>query len=209
MILSTQTLPEGYFQKYEINLAKDKRLAILLNVLGFIIFVLTFVLLVFFIRWMRPGTLTSGYSLKVNFSTLWELLVLILLVAFNLAFHELIHGFFFWVFTRSKPVYALHLAYAYAAAPDWYIPVRQYWIIGLAPLVIIDAMGLLLILAAPLSWLLIIVFLVTLNTGGAVGDLFIISQLLRVTPDCIVRDTGDGVCFFEPRQPSSNHGREL
>ena len=209
MILSTQTLPEGYFQTYEINLAKDKRLAILLNVLGFIIFVLTFVLLVFFIRWIRPGILISGFYLKGNLSTLWDLLVLIIFVAFNLAFHELIHGFFFWVFTRSKPVYALHLAYAYAAAPDWYIPVRQYWIIGLAPLVIIDAIGLLLILAAPASWLLIIVFLVTLNTGGAIGDLFIISRLLRVTPDCLVRDKGDGVCFFEPRRPSSNQGREV
>lgn len=199
MLSSTRTLPEGYFQTYEINLAKNKRLAVLLNVAGFIIFVLTFVLLVLFLRWTRPELLIGAFTLKGDLSAILGLAGLILLTVLNLTLHELIHGFFFWVFTRSKPVYALHLAYAYAAAPDWFIPVRQYWIIGLAPLVTLDAIGLLLILMAPAAWLLTIVFLITLNTGGAVGDLWITGHLLRVSPACLVKDIGDGVCFFEPR----------
>jgi hypothetical protein len=204
MLFSTKALPDGYIQTHEIDLAKNKGLAILLNILGFIIFVLTFIILVLFTRWVRPGQLTGPFAISGGLTTVGQLLGLIVLVALNLALHELIHGFFFWVFTRSKPVYALHLAYAYAAAPDWFIPVRQYWIIGLAPLVIIDSASLLLILVVPASWLLTIVFLVTLNTGGAVGDLLITSYLLRSSPACLVKDQGDGVRFFEPRLPPSN-----
>jgi hypothetical protein len=194
----TQTLPDGYALSSEIDLAKNKGLAILLNVIGFFLFFLTFILLVLFARWIRPGLLTGSLSLNGDLRTVGKALGLIVLVALNLALHELIHGFFFRVFTGSKPIYALHLAYAYAAAPGWFIPVRQYWIIGLAPLVLIDAAGLLLIFVAPASWLLTIVFLVTLNSGGAVGDLLIISHLFRASPAGLVQDAGDRVHFFEP-----------
>ena len=204
MISATQNLPVGYFQTREIDLAKNKGLAILLNIIGFFLFILTFIILILFARAVRPGQLTGSFAIKANLTTIGQLLGLVVLVALNLALHELIHGFFFWVFTRSSPVYALRLAYAYAAAPDWFIPVRQYWVIGLAPLVVIDVLGLLLIFVAPASWLWIIMLLVTLNTGGAVGDLLITSHLLRASPACLVRDTGDGVRFFEPCLGPSN-----
>jgi hypothetical protein len=72
--------------------------------------------------------------------------VLIGTVALSFTIHELIHGVFFWVFTRNRPVFALCLFYAYSAAPNWYIPARQFMIIALGPLVIIGAIGMLLIL---------------------------------------------------------------
>lgn len=198
MISSTQTLPDGYIQTHEINLAKNKVLAVILNVVGFFIFFFSNVLLRSFANWVRPGLLSSTYTFTVNLSTIGQLLALLALVALILVVHELIHGFFFWMFTRSKPIYALHLAYAYAAAPDWFIPFRQYWIIGLAPLVIIDAIGLLLILLTPTSWILPVIFLVALNTGGAIGDILITARLFRLSPACLVKDSGAGVCFFEP-----------
>lgn len=195
---TTQTLPDGFKKTYEINLAKNKGLAILLNIVGLILFMVIFALLILLAYWVRPG-FSSGFIQNIGImSSLWLLLVLIVLIAFTLVLHELIHGFFFWLFTHSKPIYALHLAYAYAAAPDWFIPIRLYWIIGIAPLLIIDAAGLLLIFVVPVSWLLAIIFLITLNTGGAVGDLLVLSHLLRVSPACLVNDVGDGVSFFEP-----------
>ena len=198
MISATQTLPDGYIRTDEINLAKNKVLAVLLNIVGLFIFILSFILLGRFTLWIHPELFAGTFTFDPDLSTITQLLALIVLVAISLIVHELIHGFFFWFFTRSKPVYALRLAYAYAAAPSWYIPVRQYWIIGLAPLVLIDVAGLLLIMLAPASWVLILVFLVALNTGGAVGDLLITFRLLRTSPACLVNDVGDGVSFFEP-----------
>ena len=195
MISSTRTLPDGYVQTHEIDLAKNKELAILLNLVGVIIFFLSFVLLGSFVRWARPDLSTGTFTIKFDLLTI---LVLLVLVALTVVVHELIHGFFFWVFTRSRPVYALRPAYAYAAVPDWFIPIRHYWIIGLAPLVLIDAIGLLLILLSPAGWILTIVLLVTLNTAGSIGDMLITTQLLRLSPASLAKDTGDKVSFFEP-----------
>jgi hypothetical protein len=197
MFSSTQTLPDGYVQTHEINLKKSPLLAVILNIAGVFIFFLSFWLLEIFTTWVRPGLLEKYASFTVNLSTIGYLMALLVLAALTLGAHELIHGFFFWVFTRSKPMYALHLSYACAAAPDWFIPFRQYWIIGLAPLIVIAAIGLLLILIAPPDWILAINFLVGLNTGGAVGDLAIIAQLFRLPPTTLVKDSGDGVCYFE------------
>jgi hypothetical protein len=201
---STQTLPDGYARTLEINLAKNKGSAVLLNIVGLFISILAFVLMGLLTRFARPGAFSEAFIFKADLSTMGQLLVLVLLIAVSLVVHELIHGFFFWLFTRSKPVYALHLAYAYAAAPDWYIPVRQYWIVGLAPLVLIDLAGLLLVLLASPGLILLIIFLVAFNTGGSVGDMWIILNSLCKSPACLVNDVGDGVTFFEPLSPSIN-----
>ena len=198
MFSSTQTLPDDYTQTDEINLAKNKGLAILLNIVGLFISILAFALLLIYANWAHPGSIPDRLPLKTDPSMIGQLLALIVFVSLNLIVHELIHGFFFWYFTRSRPVYALHLAYAYAAAPGWFIPIRQYWIIGLAPLVLIDAASLLLIMIAPINWLLTLAFLAAFNTGGAVGDLWIIFRLLRRSPKCLVKDVGDSVSFYEP-----------
>jgi hypothetical protein len=198
MISSTKTLPEGYVRSFEINLARNKGLAVLLNLVGFFIIIFSFILLVLFTRWARPGLFSDAFTFNANLSTIAALLILIVFVALSLILHELIHGFFFWFFSRSKPIYALHLAYAYAAAPGWYIPVRQYWIVGLAPLVIIDAVGLLFILLVPAVWVPLLIFLVAANTGGSIGDMWIMLRSLQTSPSALVNDVGDGVSFYEP-----------
>ena len=54
MITSTKTLPEGYAQSGEINLKKNRRLAITLNVVGLFVAVLSFFLLSSFAALVRP-----------------------------------------------------------------------------------------------------------------------------------------------------------
>ena len=192
MITSTKTLPEGYAQSGEINLKKNKRLAITLNIVAFFVLVLSFYLLSSFAALVRPdlmnlsGTITAGG---------WAVVVGLVVLLFTI--HELIHGFFFWVFTRSRPVFALRLFYAYAGAPDWYIPTRQFAFVAVGPLVIIGAVGLLLILLAPIRWIMFIIFFVAMNTGGSAGDLLVLTRLVKLPPTCLANDTGDVVTFYE------------
>jgi uncharacterized membrane protein len=95
------------------------------------------------------------------------------------------------------PVFALRPLYAYAGAPTWFFPKRQYAITALGPLVIIGAVGLVLLLLAPISWIPMIAFLVALNTGGAIGDVFVFFRLLKCSPTSLANDTGEVVTFFE------------
>ncbi len=192
---STQTLPDDYFKVDEINLSKNKGLSILLNLAAVIIFVPSLMLLGLFLRWARPE-LTTNALLYITLD-LFKMIALLVFVILTMLIHELIHGFFFWTFTRSRPVFALRPLYAYAAAPDWFIPARHYWIVGLAPLALIDVIGLLIILVASPGWTAVLGFLVALNTAGAVGDMYIVARLLRLSPDSLVKDAGDRVSFFE------------
>ena len=199
MITSTKTLPEGYAQSGEINLKKNKRLAFALNIVGFPVAVLSFFLLSSFAALVRPGIMNLSGTIAAGVAA-----VLVGLVVMLVTTHELVHGFFFWVFTRSRPVFAMRLFYAYASAPDWYIPTRQFAFVTLGPLVIIDAVGLLLMLLVPESWILFIAFVVAFNTAGSMGDLLVLTRLFKLSPTCLVNDTGDVVTFYE-RQSTIDH----
>jgi len=193
MNTSTKTLPEGYVQSGEINLKKNRLLAITLNIIAFFVGVLSFFLLSSFATLVRPGIMNLSGSITAG---VWA--VMLGLVILLMTIHESVHGFFFWVFTRSSPVFAFRLFYAYAGAPDWYIPTRQYMIVTLGPLVIIGAVGILLMLLVPESWVLFIAFMVALNTGGSAGDLLVFTRIFKVSPMCLANDTGDIFTFYEP-----------
>jgi hypothetical protein len=192
MDTSTKTLPEGYVQSGEINLKKNKRLAIALNISALFIGVIIFIVLSSFAALIRPGLMNTSGIITVG-----GMVALIVAVVLLMTIHELIHGFFFWVFTRNKPVFAIRLFYAYAGAPDWYIPTRQFMIIALGPLVIIGVMGMLLMLLVPESWVLMIAIMVALNTGGSIGDLLVFTRLIKLSPTSLANDTGDVMSFYE------------
>jgi len=199
MDTSTKTLPEGYAKSGEINLKKNKSLAITLNIAAVPVGVLSFFLLASIATSIRPSLMDFSGTLTAGTAAIAVGLVVILMTI-----HELIHGVFFWIFTRSKPVFALRLFYAYAGAPDWYIPARQFAFVVLSPLVIIGAAGFLLMLLVPESWVLFIAFLVALNTGGSMGDLLVFARLLKLPPASLTNDTGDVVTFYERQSSTAN-----
>lgn len=75
------------------------------------------------------GTSWGVIHFNISLNTLWNLLLLMMAVILIILLHELIHGIFYWIFTHEFPVFAFKGAYAYAAAPDWYIPRKQFVII--------------------------------------------------------------------------------
>jgi hypothetical protein len=112
--------------------------------------------------------------------------------------HEVIHGLFFWLYTHQRPIFAFKGAYAYAAAPDWYLPRNKYVVVGLSPLILISLAGLLLLTIAPLSFFPSILIAMIFNAAGAVGDLIVVGWLLLQQPDSLVRDYGDMFTVYQP-----------
>ena len=189
---ATQTLPTGYIQSGQIDLKKDKRLTILLNIGALIVFAFCFYLLSAITAWLRPDIKTFSGDITVT-----SILGALGLTVLTLLLHEGIHGLFLWIFSRSRPVFGLRPLYAYAGAPNWFFPKEQFAITALGPLLIIGAAGLLLLLLAPINWILIILLLVALNTSGAIGDVFVFIRLLKSSPTSFTNDTGEVVTFFE------------
>jgi hypothetical protein len=194
-----QELPQSYQSIGTLDLSKDRKAAIAINLAG--------IVLLFLFGWLfnRALLLLRGdvarNVLSFEFGSLLDLGVFILValgtMGLMIVVHEAIHGVFFWLFTRSRPVFAYKIWYAYATAPGWYLPRGQYLIVALAPLVIISLVGLGLMAVLPLSWLAPLLFLLIMNAAGAVGDLAVAGWLILQKPGVYAADRGDAVTLYQ------------
>lgn len=191
----TKNLPENYTLAWAVDMKKDTRLNWILQFAGMVWFVIVGWLLGQSLARLRPD-----FRFTINAETALPLLFEALLVIFiTLTLHELVHGFFFWLFTGERPRFGIGPGYAYAAAPDWYFPKGKYLIVGLAPLVVLSAAGLLAILLVPVTWIGPLFLAIVFNAGGAIGDLYICIRIGGEAPDIGVRDTGDGFQVYRRR----------
>ena len=191
-------LPETYRPAGTLDLSKDRKALLLLNLLAFVVILAMWSFFMRLVEWMRPDAAVEGLALSINgLGDMVKYVALILvLTGVMLTLHEAIHGFFFWLFTRSRPRFALKLAYAYAAAPDWYLPRNQYLVTALSPLIGITLVCVLLVAVLPPAWFWAVGFILIFNASGAVGDLWVAGWLLTMPSDTYARDSGDSVTLY-------------
>ncbi len=189
-----QTLPEGYRLTATLDLSKDRRALVGLNLAGLALFAVFGWLFARLFSVLRPELNLS--VLNVNF--LVNLVALLVGSIFVILLHELVHGLFFWYYLRERPEFGFRGTYAYAAAPNWYIPRGRFVVIGLAPLVVISLAGLAAVLFFPPAGLPALWFALTLNAAGAVGDIYIVGWLYLQPPTVLVKDQGDRFSMFLP-----------
>lgn len=195
----TQTLPSNFALTGTIDITKDQRLLLVLNVLGLFFLVAGGWLFFVAIIALRPTVANTQFSILFSTSLLETLLLIAAVLALtvvHILIHEAIHGMCFWWFTRSMPRFAFRWTHAYAAAPDWYLPRNHYLLTALAPLVVISLAGLLLAWVVPAGWLLAVWFVLTSNAGGSVGDIWVAIWLLRQPADSLANDRGDAVSLY-------------
>ncbi len=190
----TQTLPPGYNACFTLDLSKNIRLVLLLNLVAILLFA-GFGWLFFRLAAaiLPPERLADSTTI-----TGFTLLACLLAYALMLVLHELVHGAFFWLFTRRRPHFGFKGAYAYAAAPDWYIPRRQYMLVGISPLVVLSLLGLVFLPILPPAALLPWLVALAGNASGAVGDALIVGWLLFQPDNVLVKDHGDAVTAYKP-----------
>ncbi len=197
----TQTIPITYRKIGTLDVGSNDRLLLVLNLVGLLALALSGWIFFRALLWLRPtdgARAIQSIQVFTLASSLQAIAVILILTVLHVILHEAIHGVFFWLFTRSRPRFAFRWAYAYAAAPSWYIPRNPFLVTTLAPLVVITLAGLVLFAIAPSAWLLAIWFVITMNAGGAVGDLAVAIWLLRQPPTCLAQDRGDAVTLFVP-----------
>jgi hypothetical protein len=186
--------PENAVLVYSLNLLNNKRAFWLLQIPAIVCFFLFGALFLGWTIWLRPGLLDT-ISAGVNI-TFRGLLVLIISLVISIVLHELIHGAFFWIYSRSQPKFGLRGGYAYAAAPGWFYPRGQYLVIALAPFVILSFLGMVFVAFASIGALAAILFGMVVNAAGAVGDIWIAGMVIRERRNIVVEDQGDGVNFY-------------
>lgn len=192
-MLAVPHLPAGFKSAGRLDMKKNWALQIGLNVLGLVLIALTQIVCLALIRWLRPQ---AGAQMFVVDNVLVFTAVLIGLLAVMVVVHELIHGVFFYLFSREKPHFGFRGSYAFASAPNWYFARRAYTLVALAPVVLLSLPGLAALLLGPGAWLLGASLYLSINVGSSVGDLAVVAWMYFLRRDVYARDEGDAVTLF-------------
>jgi hypothetical protein len=195
---ATKVLPSNYYLLKTLDLSRP-RVILWLNLAALpllFIFGWLFGLMIF----LLPSISTPPKGL-LNYLTSfpgWGLLAFPLSIILMLVLHELIHGGFFWLFTHERPRFALKSGYAFAAAPEWFLPAAQYILVGLSPLLIIS------IVSSLLAWIVsstitpYLLFIATFNAAGSLGDMIVVAWVVKQPKTILVKDEGDIFSSFAP-----------
>ena len=194
----TKTLPENYHPIGTFDLSTNLRALLWLNMLGLGLFILSGFLFVQTLYWLRPNDGAQGLASDLAGlpGVLQVVVEFLVLYAGMILLHEALHGLFFWLYTRQRPVFAFKGAYAYAAAPEWLLPRNLYFVTAIAPLVGISLLGAAAFAIAPPSWFLAVLVVLIGNAGGAAGDIWVAGWLMRQPPSCYAQDRGDAVTLY-------------
>lgn len=185
-------LPEGYAEIKRVDLQKDKKLAVLINLAALIIAALL-IPIGLAIAPIHFASIMQGTSIP-----LFQLIIVLGGVVVYMVCHELIHGIFIKIFSGKKAKYGFTGLYAYAGS-DAYFNKRHYLIIALAPVVLFGLIFLILNITLPLKWFWFIYVLQIINLSGAAGDLYITYLMRKLPDDMLTRDAGVGMIFYSKK----------
>ena len=185
---TTWTLPEGYGQKYLIDLKDNRRQFWIVN--GLSVLITLFLAAVFFqLMWYGVLDLQSRHLPL-------QALILALGMAAYIPLHELVHGVFIRRFSGRRARYGFTLVYAFAAS-DCYFNKRDYLVIAAAPVVFWGAVFLLLALLLPAGWRWVPCIWQIFNLSGAAGDAYVFWRLGKEQDSILCLDSGVRMAVFD------------
>lgn len=189
---ATRELSPTYQQSRILDLGSQPGLMIVLNLVGLLLFFAFGLAFLHLAALLYPGIVFKAS----NFPALLMILALLLAYAAVLVLHELVHGLFFVILTGSRPHFGLKQMYAYACAPEWYIPRNQFLVVGLAPLILITLAGFLILPLLSPTLATFTLFAMAVNASGAIGDLYTVLWILRFPADAFVCDHGEKFTIY-------------
>lgn len=190
---NASVLPQGYRVFLQIDLQKNKRLMLWINLLAMIIAAVLCVVGHQVVPISQIVETGDGALL-----TLARLGVLLLGTALYVVLHEAVHGIFFRLFGRGvKPTFGFTGIYAFAASKAYFNRL-SYFIIGISPVLLLGVLLLVLNLWLPAAWFWPIFLIQVTNLSGAAGDFYVSVLLARMPRALLVQDDGVAMRFYVP-----------
>ncbi len=185
-----ESLPEGYTRIYSVDLQKDKRTKVGVNLLAILIGVALALPMHFLIPISALFSMDAGLgAYALRFGALIGLLVLYIIL------HEAVHGIAMKLCGTKRVKYGFTGLYAFAGSDDYYGK-RAYIFIALAPVVLWGAVLALINPFVPIEWFWVVYIVQITNLSGAAGDFFVTAKFLRMPKDILVRDVGVGMTVY-------------
>lgn len=188
-----EILPEGYEEIYSIDLQKNKKLAVLVNALSFLILLLMAIPMNYFVPFSSLFDMKNGLGQYVI-----RLLSLMGLMILYLVLHELVHGIAMKICGTKKVKYGYTGLYAFAGSDDYYSK-KPYIFIALAPVVFWGVILAIINFFVSYEWFWVVYFLQIINVSGASGDLFVTIKFSFLPKDILVKDYGVAMKVYSKR----------
>ena len=187
---SLSFLPEGYAEIYSVDLQKNKKIALLVNLFAVLIAAVMVVPMLFVIP------ISSLFSMeKGMLSYLLRFAALLIFMVIYMILHELVHGIAMKICGTKQVKYGFTGMYAFAGSEDYYCK-KAYIFIALAPVVL---WGIVIALINPFvgqEWFWVVYFIQIINLSGAAGDIFVTVKFSRLPADILIRDYGVGMRVY-------------
>src|SRR5699024_10483257 len=166
---------------------EDEQLLIKLNIVNlFLLIVLAVV--IWGIHGLWFGSFDVPFSMQ---GILWGTLIFVV----SIPIHELCHGLFFKRLSSSgKVTYGFSKGMFYATNPGVIYTKKQFFVIALAPFVMVSAGYILLYFLGVPSTILWVVFIV--HTSACVGDFWYIYEMLKQPAITHCEDTDVWITFY-------------
>lgn len=191
-----QVLPEGYREYYSVDLQKNKKTAIFVNVLSVVLALIVGIPMHLHYPIWHLFDVSDGFG-----PYLTRMAVLFVSIFAYICLHELTHAAVMKYYGAKKVRFGFTGLYAYAGSLEDYFSKIPYIHTALAPVIVWGIVFLVLSLLLKGQWLWIAYFLQILNFSGAAGDLFVAVKFSRFPSDIFVRDTGIDMTVYSREDP--------
>lgn len=185
-----KSLPGNYTKLFDIDLQKNKKLALIVNIIGLAIMVIMAV----GAHCIKPISMMFDMSDGL-FNYFARFAAIAIGAVAYIILHELVHGIFMKRFSGLKPNYGFTGLYAYAGSKA-YFNKRDYIIIALAPIVVWGVVIAVINALVPDSWFWVVYFIQIINISGAAGDIYVTVKFSKLPPDILVNDTGVAMTVY-------------
>ena len=179
----------GYKECTKIDLVKNKKEALLVNIYGIIIMVVMAVFI---------PLLIMGGIIEFNLETTFPLFFIVLLISLILyiPLHEIVHGIVLKNYTDEKLSFGWKLVYAYCGSKEAVVDRKEYYVVALAPLLVFSVVFISLMFLNP-SLSLVWYVMEIMNVSGSVGDIYVSIKLRKEkSRDILITDSGTDMSFW-------------
>ena len=179
----------GYKECTKIDLVKNKKEALLVNIYGIIIMVVMAVFI---------PLLIMGGIIEFNLETTFPLFFIVLLISLILyiPLHEIVHGIVLKNYTDEKLSFGWKLVYAYCGSKEAVVDRKEYYSVALAPLLVFSVVFISLMVLNP-SLSLVWYVMEIMNVSGSVGDIYVSIKLRKEkSRDILITDSGTDMSFW-------------
>lgn len=185
-----ETLPDGYREICSVDLQKNKKAALTVNIIAVVITAVLVVPMLFVVPISSLFSMEKGIlNYMLRFGAFFVLIILYMVL------HELVHGIAMKICGTKKVKYGFTGMYAFAGSNDFYDK-KSYIFIALAPVVL---WGIVIAVINPFvsaEWFWVVYFLQIANLSGAAGDIFVTVKFSKLPSDILVQDYGVGMKVF-------------